>query len=275
MTTHLIVDTSAMAYRAMYSTGTLEHEGEATGVLYGIFRDVSALAELHQTQSVAWCFDGGYDGRKNLFPGYKASRHKRHWADEQLRESRRQIRKQLYRLRTKLLPEAGFANVFWQEGYEADDLIASTCKGMPDGDIGITVAADSDFYQLLEVDRVLIWNPMKKKIITAESFTAEWGLPPEDWAMVKAIAGCSSDEVPGVKGVGEKTVAKYLRGELGEQTKAFKAIVASGDIIERNLQLVRLPFAGTMPCPLRCDNRNGWNRVMKSLGINSLLGRMK
>ena len=167
MTTALLVDVSCLAYRALYSTGDLSHGGEGTGVLYGVFRDVLDFADLFAAGRVAWCFDRGCDERRKLFPAYKAARRRpTAGLEEAEAESRREVRRQLYRLRTRLLGEIGYRNVLWQDGYEADDVIASVCRSN-EGDM-VIVSRDGDFYQLLD-DRVTMYDPWLRRSITAKS----------------------------------------------------------------------------------------------------------
>lgn len=271
----LLIDVSNMAYRAMYTTGELSHDGDPTGALYGIFRDVIDFCGLFNTNRIAFCFDGGYDGRLEVFPEYKASRQTKHREmDEFERETRRQLRRQIYRLRNGLLAEAGFRNVFWQEGYEADDVMAWLCQEYR-GNEFVIVCTDQDLWQCLDRDRVTQYNPITKRPITQKSFEEQFGICPSMWAHVKAIAGCDGDGVPGIRGVGEKTAAKYLSGNLKATTKAYQLITPETELIERNLKLVRLPFPGCGPFRLVEDETSGrtWDRVMGSLGMKSLVGR--
>ncbi len=273
--THLILDISNLAHRAFHTTGELEYGGDGTGVLFGIFRDIVLLMETHNARNVIFCFDAGHDLRKAIYSGYKQKR----WVpdmDEDDVEARRNLRKQIYRLRTKYLPEIGFRNILWEEGYEADDLIASVCENAFVDELMIVVSTDQDLWQLL-APNVIIWNPIKKKPITKESFTKEWGIDPSIWAHIKAIAGCKSDDVPGVKGVGEKTAVKFLAGSLKESTKAFKSIVAKSKMIERNLQLTRLPMSGLFMPIIEQDevDPKQWDKVMLKLGMRSLKGKMR
>lgn len=71
--------------------------------------------------------------------------------------------------------------------------------------------------------------------------------------MVKAIAGCKTDEVPGVERVGEVTAIKFIKGELKDSTKAYLNIINSYPIIERNTRLVVLPFLGTPTFKIRVN----------------------
>ncbi len=266
----LVLDVSNLAYMAMYAFGDLSYEGAGTGAAYGIFRNLLDLTDLYSTKSVAFCFDRGHDVRKKIYQKYKESRRKPH-DDEEKREAHNAVTRQLYRLRTAYLPIMGFRNLLWRDGYEADDVMASVCHNMPKGDEAVVVSTDEDLFQLLS-PRVIIWNPRKKKPVTEKSFQASYGIDPMQWPLVKAIAGCSSDDVQGVKGVGEKTAIKYITGGLKPTTKAFGAIVASTKKIERNLKLVTLPFPGTGVFGLQEDQVTAkkWDAVMVELGMKSL-----
>ena len=277
----LILDVSCLAYRALYSTGALSHEGVGTGVIYGVLRDTVSLMEEHATDRIAFCFDGGYAKRLEVFGGYKAGRKpdRDNPMEMELAKARWEVRRQLGRLRKHYLPRIGFRNIFRREGYEADDVIASLCGLIAADDEAVVVSTDDDLLQLIRLPipmlgqgRVLVWNPATKRPTTFDSFRREKGIRPEQWALVKAIAGCASDCVPGVKGVGEKTAIKYLVGKLKETTKAWAKIEGSSELIERNMRLVQLPFPGVGEFDLREDEvtDENWRRVLKKLGIKSL-----
>ncbi len=271
----LLIDVSNLAHRAMYTTGDLSYAGDMTGVLFGVFRDVISFTELFATDRIAFCFDGGCDKRWALFPEYKGDRkQKRREMDEDELEVRRELRRQVYRLRTKLLPDAGFRNVFWQEGFEADDIMAWLCEEYR-GNEFVIISSDQDMWQCLDRNRVTCWNPITKRSVTQQSFEAEFGVAPSMWAHVKAIAGCSGDGVPGIKGIGEKTAAKHLAGLLKSESKAFRSIVDNTALIDRNLELVRLPFPGCGPFELVEDkvDAQSWDNIMAGLGMKSLVGR--
>ncbi len=272
--TLLLIDVSNLAYRAFHTTGDLSFEGIKTGVVYGLFRDVLILQELYQTKRIAFCFDGGCRARRNIFPGYKFGR-RRESMDEEEIEARDCLYRQIDLLRTDYLSAIGFRNVFCQSGYEADDVIASICKGLPAGDRATIVSTDADLYQLLVCSRIDIWNPQRKKPITENSFRSEHGISPTLWAQVKAIAGCSGDGVPGFEGVGEKTAIKFLLGSLKPESKAFKKIVTGYQVRERNLKLVLLPFPGTEKFEIKTDEvtEKRWDWMLNELSMKKLRDR--
>jgi DNA polymerase-1 len=269
----LIIDVSAVAYTAFHTLGDLSFDGVATGVVMGLLRTIKDLQELYSTNRVAFCFDRGSDNRQAMSSVYKQNRHSD--MDEEERLAYRNLSNQLFKLRTKYLPMAGFKNLFWQDGYEADDVIASVCLNLPLGELGIIVSSDADLFQLLVDNRVIMWHLKRKAPVTAELFRKSWGIDPFLWSDVKAIAGCSGDNVIGVRGVGEKTAVKFLTGMLKETSKAHQAIVLNNATYRDNLRLVRLPFAGTKKFEVMDDEVNGtrWDRLCDLLGLKTLRGR--
>jgi len=128
-------------------------------------------------------------------------------------------------------------------------------------------------YQLLAAN-VRLYNPARRRMMTASRFREEYGLAPRDWVRVKAIGGCSSDGVPGVPGVAQKTAIKYLRGLLLPHHKAYQAI-ESPEGMERmafNLPLVSLPFPPARRPPIRPwgVSRKGLVQVKRAYGMETM-----
>ena len=276
--TWLLLDVSYMGHRAMHSTGVLRYKGRATGVLFGVLRDLATFCDYHDTPHVAFCFDGRGSLRKDLYPLYKERLGP---LDPVEVNNRKELHEQLDLLRTDVLPSLGFRNVFCADGYEGDDLVAACCNALG-ADEGVIVSADRDYYQLIHDrsglggSRVVCWDPNSRRTTDVGSFIGEWGLNPLQWVMVKALAGCKSDCVPGIDGVGEKTAAKFLSGRLGIRHKTmpkFGAFVNS-DQYMTNLRLVELPFQGCPDVELVDDGPAppaGWRKVCKRFGFGSLL----
>ena len=186
----LILDVSHLAYRALYTTGDLSHEGVKTGVVFGLFRDIAHLSELLQSTRFVWAFDYGYGKRAALSRTYKQNRRKEQ-EDPEKREAREVLREQIRWMRDELLPELGYQNVFYQEGYEADDVIARVCLDLPEGEQAIIVSRDEDLYQLLSHGRVTIWDSYKSRELDEDWFRRTYGIGVGQWRDVKALAGCS------------------------------------------------------------------------------------
>ena len=237
--TTLVIDSHFLAHRAIHTMGALSYENENTGVIFGFLMQIQAYAKIHKTNDIIFCWDSHDSKRKELFPGYK-DRNTGDLTEEEKADKKRGF-DQFDVIRDEIIPAMGFKNNYFQKGYEADDLIATTVMYHEKDFVIIT--ADADMYQLL--DFADMWNPTKKKYYTFEDFWAEWGLPPEEWIKIKSFAGCSSDTIPGLPGIGEKTAAKYLRGELKNTTKAYKTLIGGWEVLQRNIELVELPFPKT------------------------------
>lgn len=275
MKTWLFIDVNYMAHRAYFSTGHLTYREIKTGVIYGVLRDILNLQELHYTNRLAFCFDSKTNRRSQLSTEYKADRKAKYEAMKgEEKKTWDEFRSQIQLLRREYLPSLGYRNIFCQKGYEADDLIASLCDTLEPGNRAIIVSADGDLLQCLS-DRVSIWHPRRNKMITSESFRREYGIHPAVWCQVKAIAGCISDNVKGIKGVGEKTACKWVRGALKPKDKAYHLINNNLEVATHNLQLTRLPFPGTKEFTLVRDklDRQAWKALTKRFGLRSLGGQ--
>ncbi|MBU0846516.1 hypothetical protein KKH23_04950 [Patescibacteria group bacterium] len=268
----LVLDVPYLCHRAYHAMGGLVYDDAGTGAIFGVLRDIVALQDSFRTGRCVFAFDLGLGLRRKILPTYKNSRRTRYReAPEEEQAARRDFHGQVRLLREEYLPAAGFRNVFAAKGFEADDIIASVVAELPQDEQAIIVGSDQDLWQCLRPN-VWCWNPQKRKAYTIELFQAAWGLEPEQWADVKAYAGCSTDDVPGVPGVGETTAAKWLRGELGEHTKAARKLDAARDVYERNIELVRLPFLGTPTFALRQDDvtEEQWQDLADRLGMKSI-----
>lgn len=242
----MVVDSHSIghALKSMRNIRRLIADGNNTGVIYSFIRKVISLARTHNPDDIVFTWDGGRKVRRDIFEDYSNKKRAEKTPEEKVIDNC--AFDQFNTLRTEVLPMLGFENNFLVKHYEADDIIASIVYGYSDKHDITMITNDKDMLQLLD-DNVYMYNHVKKELITKDNFVEEYGIQPEDWAMVKAIAGCRTDEVPGVERVGEVTAIKFIKGELKDTTQAFKNIVNSYPIIERNTKLVVLPFYGT-PC---------------------------
>ena len=232
----LLIDCSAVCYRALYSSGHLKtSDGRPSGVYFGFFNILYKLCCNGKAAHFVFCWDSQQSHRKLLFPEYKGNREH----SEDVVEAFKQFK----HLRTHILPELGFINNLFKVGYEADDLIASVCKYDPPkrNQEYCIVSADHDLYQLL-TPNICMWEPSTKvKPYTYEKFREQWKANPNIWGTVKAIAGCKTDGVPGIPGVAEKTAIKHLTVKPVPKIQSPE----NQQIIERNKKLVMLPFWST------------------------------
>jgi 5'-3' exonuclease len=261
----------------LHSTGGLSYDGSATGVIYGFLKSLSGFQDLFNTSNFIFCWDSRTSKRLELYPEYKANRHKNEYTTDEI-EFYRAFKKQMKLLRTTYLPTIGFRNVFVQRGYESDDVIARIClHSIVNDNEAVIISSDKDLYQCLE-HNVSYYNPKTGKILTMQSFKKQYGIDSQLWGMVKATAGCTTDNVKGIQGVGEKRAIDFLLGRLNPDSKAYKAITSpeGNKICDFNQELVILPMKGTNFFKLKRDNlsEQGWKQVTKLLGMQSIRDRM-
>lgn len=277
MKTWLVIDCNFMCYRSFFTTGRLSFEGISTGVTYGFLRDLRNLESDHAVDKTILAFDHGKGAREKLYPWYKSERRAKKSDREQL-AALDEMRSQVDKLKRIYLPSIGYKNVYYQDGYEADDIIAVVCKSLPKKTQAIIISADKDLFQLLTRNVSMI-NPITKFKYTVDWFRKTYNITPEEWVFVKTIAGCKTDSVEGVHGVGEKTAAAYLSGDLKGSSKKYAAIRAFTKTSKsaENLTVVRLPFKhrGVPPILLEEPRKNkfkpkAWKRLVDKLGMKSL-----
>jgi len=256
--------------------GALEFNDAPTGVIYGFLRDLAVLQDELDSTDLVFCFDYGRSLRYVDLPSYKASRNQR--AKEAPREeqiTRKRFRQQVDLLRDHLLRGIGFRNIFLQEGYEADDIIASVVRNtIPKEDMAVVVSADKDLYQVLREKKPVasLYNPATKRWFTIGMFHQTYGIEPGMWCDVKARSGCKTDDIPGIPGIGDITAAAYIRGAL-KPGKKFDAIVWGTKIYKKNLHLVTLPYPGVRTdFELREDRVTikKWKAVCAEFGLRSI-----
>lgn len=201
----LLIDASSLIYPAFHVMGELKtSKGLPTGAIYGYARTVLMLLREYPSQYVAVAFDSrGPTHRHEKFAQYKAHRPA---MDEALATQIPKI---------KELTEALRLRRFESPGYEADDVIAALVSRAQEQGLEILiVSSDKDLLQLVG-DGVRVLKPGRDvtkelKILDADGVRDYLGVPPEQVRDFLALVGDSSDNVPGVPGIGEKTAQKLL-----------------------------------------------------------------
>jgi DNA polymerase-1 len=212
-----------------------------------------------------------------MFPDYKKNRVTKKKTPEE-EELSRIAHPQFEIVREEVLPQLGFNNNFIQDGLEGDDLIAKIVLEYDWTNFAI-VTIDSDIYQVLR-NNAFIYNPRKKKRYTLSDFQDEWGINPWQWSTVLSIAGCTTDNVPGINGVGKPTAIKYLKKQLPVSGKIVQRIQSQEgkEIRRRNDWLVRLPFHDTNSMTVRKKQRlskDAFLKVCRKYGFESFLRKDK
>ena len=194
-----LIDASSYVFRAYFAiTGHLSNRrGLPTKAIYGFTNMVWKVLRERRPTYMALVFDApGPTFRHEMYEAYKANRPE---------------------MPADLIPQLPYIKEIGQAlgiptleigGYEADDIIATLARRI-DHQV-VIISGDKDFLQLVS-DRVIIWDPMKDIIYDRKAVESRFGLSPEKLLDVMALTGDSSDNIPGVPGIGEKTAIKLIR----------------------------------------------------------------
>jgi DNA polymerase-1 len=200
-----LIDGNSLAYRAFFalpeSIGT--SDGRPTNAIYGLASMLVKIIDEHHPQGVVVAWDAGWSGREKTYDLYKAQRKPR---PDLLREQWPHL--------MPLVEAFGYTNVRI-DGYEADDVIASLVKQAHEQGIEVVVVTgDRDAYQLVtEGVRVMSTSRgiTETKIYDREAVVERYGVPPELICDLMGLRGDTSDNIPGVPGIGEKTATQLLQ----------------------------------------------------------------
>jgi len=197
-----IIDTFGFLFRNFYALPPLKSKkGIPTGMITGFMNFIASLGRDFPTDYVVFTLDSKEKDtfRKEIFKDYKANRP----------EAPEDLKTQLP-IAIELIKEMGF-KMIEIPGYESDDIIASLAKKAAENGIKVKIVShDKDMYQLIEDNKIVIFDPIKKIEINEEKCIEKFGVHPKDFRDFQALVGDSSDNVPGVKGVGVKTAAKLI-----------------------------------------------------------------
>lgn len=261
----LIIDGTNTFIRIFSNVPSLNDNGDHVGGVVGFLRSVGALIRQVQPTRCIIVFDGkgGSQRRRKLYPDYKNNRKiktKLNRFDEfkDLTDEADSMKRQFGRIIQYLdsLP----ITLISIDNIEADDTIAYLTELLPNSNITIS-STDKDFLQLVN-DKIQVWNPVKKITYTPEKIKQEFGILPENYIIYKIMNGDSSDNIPGINGIGLKTLLKHFpelneykltvddvikkcinENSLNPKSKFFKNIISGIDDIKRNNILMQLSIA--------------------------------
>ena len=260
---YLVIDALNMYFRAYIVDPSLSTNGQPIGGTKGFLKILQKLVRETKPDRVviAWDGEGGSKKRKLVNKGYK--------------EGRKPIR--LNRAIRNMSENEELKNKIWQQtrlveylnclpvsqivvaGTEADDII-SCVVNLPylKGDQKVIVSSDKDFIQLCDNETVL-FRPIQKEVLNKTNIVEKFGIHPNNFALARSIVGDKSDNLPGIRGVGLKTVSKrlpmlveeksytiddvvdYCRKEsLESSVTAYTNISEGRELIQQNYKLMQL-----------------------------------
>ena len=206
-----LVDGTALCYRSFFALKLSTSSGLPVGAVYGFYRTLKKIISKYSPDYIGMCFDVSRKTfRQEKFKEYKINRPA---LPDDLKSQIPLIKKLVTSLGIKIIEKKGF---------EADDVIASLCEKAKKDDLSVVIVSpDKDLCQLIEAGRVQIYNYNKDKFVTKDEFLEEYGFGPERMVDYLALAGDSTDNIPGAKGIGKVGAAKLIK-EFGSIEDIFK-----------------------------------------------------
>lgn len=246
----LLIDALGIAYRAFYAIRDLSTgDGRPTNAVFGFVKTLMQINRVWRPTHELVAFDGGIpEERKRLLADYKAQRP----------PMPEQLRTQLFCIQ-EYLDASSIASVR-MDGKEADDVIASAAALAQSSGLDVLVASsDKDLMQIAGRDVFLIAPGKIEKKKGPDEIYQKTGVRPEQIVEWLALTGDSSDNIPGVPGIGAKTAAKLLnewgtfRGMLNHLNqvhpeKIRRALEEKREDVLRNIKLITLEKDIKLPC---------------------------
>ncbi|HSR73210.1 MAG TPA: DNA polymerase, partial [Sulfurovum sp.] len=201
MKTITIIDTFGFFFRSYFALPPLRNsEGFPTGLLTGFANLVDTLHRDHSTDYLVFALDAkGRTFRNDLYPEYKA--HREAAPDDLLKQ---------LPIAIEWIEQMGFANLS-REGFEADDVITTVTKFAREKGLKVRIVShDKDLYQMIDDGVVVMYDSVKKQEVDEQACVEKFGVRPKDFINFQAILGDSSDNIPGVKGIGKVGAAKLI-----------------------------------------------------------------
>ena len=214
----ILIDGSSYLYRAFFACPPLTNaKGEPTGAIFGVINMIRSLINQYNPTHIAVVFDAkGGSFRNEIYSEYKATR-------EAMPEN---LRPQIEPIHT-ILKAMGLP-LLCIEGVEADDVIGTLARQAERENLDVLISTgDKDMAQLVS-DKITLINTMNNSVLDPKGVMDKFGVPPEKIIDYLALRGDSSDNIPGVPGVGEKTAQSLLT-----EFTSVKDIYARLDDIEK------------------------------------------
>ncbi|MBN1179708.1 MAG: DNA polymerase I [Anaerolineae bacterium] len=282
----ILVDGHALAYRSFFAL-PLEsfsaRDGEPTNAVYGFTATLLNILQEHAPDYVAVCFDAGLSGRDALYPDYKG--HRERMPDE--------MRAQMDRIRAVV--DAFDIPIYTLPGFEADDLMGTLARQATAAGVHtLIVTGDRDLLQLVSDDVHVYLSGHRfseGKIYDPPAVRARFGgLDPATLRDYKALTGDTSDNIPGVRGIGDKTATQLLTSYASLEaiyahldditsTRFRNALEAGRDaaFLSQHLVTIQTDLPATLnlaDCAVRQYDRDKLVALFRELEFRTLIDRL-
>jgi DNA polymerase-1 len=268
-----VFDASAYVFRAYFALAPLSSKGRPSHAVAGFASQILKILKDYKPFGCIIVFDSKAPSfRKQIYPDYKANR------DEAPPDLSDQIVAVMDLCRAAGLP------IVQGEGFEADDWIASLVHRLKAQYDLVLLSSDKDLMQLID-DRVKMFDSFREKWIGEKEVEEKWGVPPAQVFELLSLVGDSSDNIPGIEGVGPKTAAKLLKDyktisgifeNLSQLTPKMKEKIENGRAaVELSQKLIALksdlPIDADLIRPLPQKFPEGFYRFLVDWDLSRVL----
>lgn len=262
----LIIDGNSYLHKAFHALKPMHApDGTPTNAVYGMLKMMEGIIPTVSPTHMAVCFDASKHGtfRHRAYPEYKANR----------KETHPQLVAQFPVIR-KTLGALGIP-YFEDVEYEADDLAGSLAE-MAEGYTTYIATGDKDCIQLISPRTKVLFSRKGHNVLSLENAEGVLGVPPHQVVDFKALAGDTSDNIPGAKNVGEKTAVKLIKeygSALGVIENAHRIPGKIGEAIRDSEETIRMShFLATIKrdCPMDADIDSLKLNINKKRGMEKL-----
>ena len=256
----LIIDGMNTFIRSFAAIPTMDENGNHIGGVTGFLKSVGYVIRKFKPSRVYVIFDGkgGSKRRRDIYPDYKSGRKPLTRLNRTYDMTTEQDEQDLMRYELVIVAKALMKlpiTTITLDHVEADDIISYIAQHVVEGGgESIIYSTDKDFLQLVG-DGIKVWNPVRKKTYIPETVLEDYTIHPNNFLLYRALTGDTSDNLPGIKGLGMKTLLKFMPGFATEEkltldevitiaesskSKVMSKIVDQKEIIQRNLTLMSL-----------------------------------
>jgi len=280
-----LIDGNSLAYRAFFALpeSIATADGRPTNAIFGFASMLVKIIGEHNPGAVVVAWDAGMSGRERTYEAYKAQR-----------KPRPDLLSEQWPHLMPLVEAFGYCNVR-VEGFEADDVIASLARDAAERGIRVmVVSGDRDVYQLVK-DGIRVMTTSRgitdTRVYDRDGVIERYGIPPELVPDLIGLKGDTSDNIPGVPGIGDKTAAQLLQefgsleevlanvekisgakrkqnlSEHAEDARVSKRLATANYDVETGLDLDELT--------LRPVDRSGLRDFMREFELRAVLERLE
>ena len=256
----LIIDGMNTFIRSFAAIPTMDENGNHIGGVTGFLKSVGYVIRKFKPSRVYVIFDGkgGSKRRREIYPDYKSGRKPLTRLNRTYDMTTEQDEQDLMRYELVIVAKALMKlpiTTITLDHVEADDIISYIAQHVVEnGGESIIYSTDKDFLQLVG-DGIKVWNPVRKKTYIPEVVLEDYSIHPNNFLLYRALTGDISDNLPGIKGLGMKTLLKFMPGFATEEkldlddvitvaesskSKVILKIVDQKENIQRNLILMSL-----------------------------------